>query len=394
MKTIGSIILTLGICFLIFSLSIDPSVNTIFGRINNIGLINDKQNYIIVSSLSIIVGMILYFLQNGKDTKDATNDDVTTKPNIGEAADKWIEITILIIGIVGAAIFLYGYIPSSSHSTYTGVQQTNRVDRDSTWSRSNSMDPMTDQQIISASKNYNLDGYKIYITISCRSNSSLEYVFESSAEESGKIPIIRTDDDNFALRVDDQPPFRLDVSYPKGLNSIEIVAPLTELSSYLPIGQRARLLQQGAQITVKLTMTDGPHYLSINQTDNTLRSVLDECAPRESDSAAIGSAVADSPNASNEDDKTPPSKGAKCLLTVGGKTFIDGPCRFYPREGGSFQISDDNIDGYFADVDVEGSIGHGNWNEEAGVTHAHSSLGDLQREGACWINDQTRLCAW
>ena len=33
------------------------------------------------------------------------------------------------------------------------------------------------------------------------------------------------------------------------------------------------------------------------------------------------------------------------------------------------------------------------WNEIASVTRAHTPLGELQREGACWISDTVRICA-
>lgn len=62
MKGLGTLILFAGVAGLLFALNMDTSVSTGFGSVNNLGLMNDKQNYIIVSALAIIVGLLMIIL--------------------------------------------------------------------------------------------------------------------------------------------------------------------------------------------------------------------------------------------------------------------------------------------------------------------------------------------
>lgn len=85
-----------------------------------------------------------------------------------------------------------------------------------------------------------------------------------------------------------------------------------------------------------------------------------------------------------------------CLLIVDGQTIIDGPCDYWPiSDDGTFQIS--SLDGsVFAQLsrDARPDLGIGYWNETPGASHAHTTIGDLKREGACWVNTASRICAW
>jgi hypothetical protein len=89
---------------------------------------------------------------------------------------------------------------------------------------------------------------------------------------------------------------------------------------------------------------------------------------------------------------------AKCLLEIEGETYISGPCPVVLDEDGSLTLGADgktNPKGYFAMVLVSGkNAGDAYWNEAPGSTHAQGSLGEVTRHGACWSNDQVRLCAW
>lgn len=95
------------------------------------------------------------------------------------------------------------------------------------------------------------------------------------------------------------------------------------------------------------------------------------------------------------------TKKGKCLLVVDGKTHISGKCRivmdFENDGGGSFEILEirKGRGQYFAQVLVSGrDAAVGYWNGERLATHAHSQLGDLKRDGACWKNERARVCAW
>ena len=89
------------------------------------------------------------------------------------------------------------------------------------------------------------------------------------------------------------------------------------------------------------------------------------------------------------------SRPAACLLVVMGKTFIHDTCLFTPiGRDGSFEIASMNGK-YFAQVLINRpGRGSGYWNEVPYATHAHSPLGELRREDACWVNAQVSVCAW
>lgn len=59
MRAAGIWLTIIGILGAIGALSVDVSVETQFGRVNNIGLINDQKNYLILSALGILIGVIL-----------------------------------------------------------------------------------------------------------------------------------------------------------------------------------------------------------------------------------------------------------------------------------------------------------------------------------------------
>lgn len=87
----------------------------------------------------------------------------------------------------------------------------------------------------------------------------------------------------------------------------------------------------------------------------------------------------------------------KCLLEVHQKKYLNGPCEVSMESDGGFTIgaSETKPITYFAIVEVTGkNRAEGFWNEEEGATHAHTSLGDLVRQGACWQNAQAKVCAW
>lgn len=83
----------------------------------------------------------------------------------------------------------------------------------------------------------------------------------------------------------------------------------------------------------------------------------------------------------------------ECLLEVKGRVYIDGACDIRLERGGSFTISDRQ---YFATVLIDTDQGEasGHWNETPGAGHAHTRLGTLARQGACWVNRDAKVCAW
>lgn len=85
------------------------------------------------------------------------------------------------------------------------------------------------------------------------------------------------------------------------------------------------------------------------------------------------------------------TRPAQCELTVDGKRRIAGVCQYRPTGGGGFQISAGD---YFAYLSVVGpSLAEASWNGSDRASHAQVPLGQLRRDGACWINRRARICA-
>ncbi len=85
----------------------------------------------------------------------------------------------------------------------------------------------------------------------------------------------------------------------------------------------------------------------------------------------------------------------RCLLVVDGKTYLNGVCKVELRSGGNFQILSPGKLTYFANVSLSGDAqANGFWNEDMGANHAHTPLGILQRNDACWTNERAIVCAW
>ncbi len=86
-------------------------------------------------------------------------------------------------------------------------------------------------------------------------------------------------------------------------------------------------------------------------------------------------------------------KEGRCRLAIGGKNYIDGRCWVRLEPDGSFQIM--SLDEqYFAQLLRDGPGGVGHWNKTPGSTHAHTTLGNMTRNGACWSNAEAAICAW
>lgn len=87
----------------------------------------------------------------------------------------------------------------------------------------------------------------------------------------------------------------------------------------------------------------------------------------------------------------------KCLIRVGGKNYLKGRCEIELLDkDGSFTVgaSDKAPSDYFAYVTVMSpGVADGSWNRDPKATHAHAPLGVLKRQGACWVNDNAKVCA-
>lgn len=87
---------------------------------------------------------------------------------------------------------------------------------------------------------------------------------------------------------------------------------------------------------------------------------------------------------------------ARCEITVERQASVSGDCLFVPIGDGSFSVH--HPSGIFAYVLMTGKgEAEASWNGNEGAKHAHDDLGVLRRsrsDGACWVNDLARVCAW
>lgn len=87
-----------------------------------------------------------------------------------------------------------------------------------------------------------------------------------------------------------------------------------------------------------------------------------------------------------------------CYLSVGSRTYLDGPCNIDLSLGGSFSIGfgERSRSRYFAMVNIDEGDGTAlaYWNGTEAASHAHDELGRLIRRGGCWVNSRAKVCAW
>ena len=94
----------------------------------------------------------------------------------------------------------------------------------------------------------------------------------------------------------------------------------------------------------------------------------------------------------------------RCLLIANGRTVLSGPCDLsWLDKSGSFAFSKAG-NPYFAYLNRYAEETWASWNESPDSTHADASLGEMRRQGACWINTtpgmdgsapgKNKLCVW
>lgn len=81
MKGFGTFALIVGICWVVFALSMDISVSTGMGRVNNLGLMADRQVHAIVGGMIALAGLVMLFF-GGKVSASAPSAlaEMDTRP--------------------------------------------------------------------------------------------------------------------------------------------------------------------------------------------------------------------------------------------------------------------------------------------------------------------------
>lgn len=92
MRTLGISILIIGIILGIYALSMDTSVQVNYSgdsfglpdRVNNLGLMNDRQNYLIVAGVLLIIGTIISIFKKSNNVEDPSIEMTLEKANVSE----------------------------------------------------------------------------------------------------------------------------------------------------------------------------------------------------------------------------------------------------------------------------------------------------------------------
>lgn len=106
--------------------------------------------------------------------------------------------------------------------------------------------------------------------------------------------------------------------------------------------------------------------------------------------SVTASVAAEEANTAATEEATYP---ARCLLQIKGVKYIAGTCKFRPIGEGNFVLQGGDYFTYvFIEDDPNMAVAH--WNADPLATHAHSPLGKLARNGACWVSETVKICAW
>jgi hypothetical protein len=84
----------------------------------------------------------------------------------------------------------------------------------------------------------------------------------------------------------------------------------------------------------------------------------------------------------------------RCLAVVAGRTLVQGWCSIARAPGGAFRFWQWGTRGAFEvrpGADGLAEALRYSWNDAASVG---VSIGPLKRDGACWVGERTKLCAW
>lgn len=68
MKKLGFFALVIGVLWVVVAFNTDVSVDTGYGRVNNIGLMASRQNHIIIGGLIVLVGVLMLIFGKGSSS--------------------------------------------------------------------------------------------------------------------------------------------------------------------------------------------------------------------------------------------------------------------------------------------------------------------------------------
>ncbi|MEB3843542.1 hypothetical protein AAH995_04275 [Pseudomonas putida] len=84
MRALGKFMLVLGVIVVVFAISMDVSVSTGSGRVNNIGLMAQRQNYTLIGGMLFIAGLLVVIFAGRKPAPQDSPQDCRTCPFCAE----------------------------------------------------------------------------------------------------------------------------------------------------------------------------------------------------------------------------------------------------------------------------------------------------------------------
>lgn len=185
--------------------------------------------------------------------------------------------------ILGAAIALAscGASEKSTGETFEELQEA-VVGAASTsiWEASRTVDPMTDLRKITAIALFDADpAFNVNVTVECQGDQNFFYYFDvyDKSDDPAETPFGAS---VFSMRIDDQPAKKR-FSMSRFTNQIEI-----KVSPYDLDGASGTMIQatddsiaaaKASRLALRIPLRNGQVDVIIDQTDPTIRSVLDEC---------------------------------------------------------------------------------------------------------------------
>lgn len=189
--------------------------------------------------------------------------------NLGRWA--WGIAIAFLLGTVALAWDRFGVGGESAVAGGQGVIDQ-LAGADPLWVKSETVDPMTDLNVVSAQRTFEVDQFLIETTISCAQNGTLSYKFLTFfADKSAANFVEQYNSNGYLLR---QATFRLDDQDAKSELGI------ARFSNSIEIERRLFQVEDSAkaqQITVKLQLQNGDPVVVIDQMSPAVRQVLDQC---------------------------------------------------------------------------------------------------------------------
>jgi hypothetical protein len=169
---------------------------------------------------------------------------------------------------------------------------------------------------------------------------------------------------------------------------LTLSADLRDARKKLEQSQTALSETQGKLAILNENLREAQAHAASPQAAQSIQTALTDLSNSQQSLTAVSSSL----NAASAKIATPGPPSGTCRLQVNGVSYINGNCEIELRKGGSFQIWTIGRTGPSASVVRQGTSATGSW--QAGPGQPAVDLGQLQRKGACWVNDDNQICAW